>query len=206
MKVLVSAVSLAVLGLTGAALVSQPGYSQSDPEASRFMVQPEATIYRDAGYRGPAVFVGEEERDLGLNWRVNAIRVKSGRWQLCERTNFRGTCHIFDSSQSMLDTPFRGLVIQSMRPIGGGIGGGGGGMNDGGPSLRGLSSQYYAQPTQYGFRVRACAGISATASCAARNADTFCRQMGWNGAAWQTMETVNRVTYLSDVLCTRTGY
>ena len=32
---------------------------------------PEATIYRDAGYRGPAVFIGEEKPNLGLAWPVN---------------------------------------------------------------------------------------------------------------------------------------
>ena len=206
MKVLLSAVSVLVLGVAGAALLSEPGYSQTDAEANRYLFRTEATIYRDAGYQGPAVFIGEEKANLDLNWRVNAIRVKSGRWQLCERTNFRGTCRVYDADRPMLNSAMRGFVVQSMRPIAGGGGSGGGGINDGGPSLRGMSSQYYAQPTRYGFRVRACSSISATVSCAARNADNFCRQMGWAGAGWQTMETVNRVTYLSDVLCTRTGY
>lgn len=67
MKVLLSAVSVLVLGVAGAALLSEPGYSQTDAEANRYLFRTEATIYRDAGYQGPAVFIGEEKANLDLN-------------------------------------------------------------------------------------------------------------------------------------------
>ena len=51
---------------------------------------PEATIYRDAGFRGPAVFIGEAKPNLGLAWPVNSVRVTNGQWQLCERMRYRG--------------------------------------------------------------------------------------------------------------------
>jgi hypothetical protein len=77
---------------------------------------PEATIYRDAGYRGPAVFIGEEKPNLGLAWPVNSIRVPSGRWELCEKTRYRGNCRTVDRDTPMLNNVLRGLTIQSIRP------------------------------------------------------------------------------------------
>ena len=69
-----------------------------------------------------------------------------------------------------------------------------------------MAAEFFTQPSQWGQRVRACTSSSVTAACAARSADAFCKQQGWTGSASQTMETVNRVVYLADVLCTRTGY
>ena len=69
----------------------------------RMVRPPEATIYRDAGYRGPAVFIGEAKPNLGLAWPVNSIRVPNGRWELCERTRYRGTCRTVDRDTPMLN-------------------------------------------------------------------------------------------------------
>src|SRR3546814_20513355 len=61
---------------------------------------PEATIYRDAGYRGPAGFIGEAKPNLGLAWPVNSIRVPNGRWELFERTRYRGTYRTADRDKT----------------------------------------------------------------------------------------------------------
>ena len=167
----------------------------------------EATIYRDSGYRGPAVFVGEAKSDLGLAWPVNSIRVASGRWELCERTRYRGNCRTVDRDTPMLGSVLRGMTVQSIRPVGGG---GGGGWNPNPPandqSTRGSFAEFHTQPSSNGYRVPACSSGSATAACAARSADTWCRSIGWNGSAREHMETVNRREYLADVLCVRSGY
>ena len=165
--------------------------------------EPEAIIYRDAGFNGPAVAVSQEQPDLRLAWRVNSIRIKAGEWQVCEKPNFRGTCIVYRNDTPLLGNVISGRKVQSMRLIGGWQRPP---LGDGGPSLRGMASQYFTQPAHYGQRVPACPTGSATAACGARNADAFCHSMGWNGAAWQMVETVGRVTYLADVLCTRTGY
>src|SRR3546814_2667519 len=74
-------------------------------------------------YRGPAVFIGEAKPNLGLAWPVNSIRVPNGRWELCERTRYRGNCRTVDRDTPMLNNVLRGITVQSIRPVGGGGGG-----------------------------------------------------------------------------------
>lgn len=168
---------------------------------------PEATIYRDAGYRGPAVFIGEEKPNLGLAWPVNSIRVPNGRWELCEKTRYRGNCRTVDRDTPMLNNILRGLTIQSIRPV---SGGGGGGWNPNPPAndqvARGNFAEFHTQPAERNYRVLACTRGSATANCAAQTADTWCRSIGWNGSAREHLETVSGRVYLADVLCVRSGY
>ena len=168
---------------------------------------PEATIYRDAGYRGPAVFIGEEKPNLRLSWPVNSIRVTRGRWELCERTRYRGNCRTVDRDTPMLNNVLRGITVQSIRPAGSG---GGGGWNPNPPAndqvARGNFAEFHTQPAERNYRVLACARGSATANCAAQTADNWCRSIGWNGSAREHMETVSGRIYLADVLCVRSGY
>lgn len=191
-------------GVLAAAGVSVAA-AQSDKMLRPPMMQPEAIIYRDANYQGPAVNVSEPQPNLGLAWRVNAVRVRSGEWQLCERTNYRGRCRVVDR-----DTPvfaIRGIDVQSMRPMGGSSGGGWQQPGEPGnnPSLRGMAAQFYAAPAERGYRVLACEYGSVTANCARQSADRFCSRMGWRTSARQGMETVRGRVYLADVLCSNTG-
>jgi hypothetical protein len=167
---------------------------------------PEATIYRDATYRGPAVFIGEAKPNLGLSWPVNSIRVKSGRWELCERARYRGPCRTVDRDTPMLGKLLRGITIQSIRPLGTG----GGNWNPAPPAndqvARGSFAEFHTQPAKSSYRILACESGSATANCAAQAADTYCRSIGWNGSAREHMETINGRIYLADVLCVRSGY
>ena len=166
---------------------------------------PEATIYRDAAYRGPAVFVGEAKPNLGLAWPVNSVRVARGRWELCEKSRYRGTCRTVDRDTPMLNNVLRGIAIQSIRPVGTG-----GGWNPNPPAndqvARGNFAEFHTQPATAAYRVPACPMGSATASCAARAADNWCRTIGWNGSAREHIETIGGRDYLADVLCVRSGY
>lgn len=179
--------------------------SNAQPPEDKMYRPPEATIYRDAAYRGPAVFIGEQKPDLGLAWPVNSIRVASGRWELCERTRFRGNCRTVERDTPMLNNVLRGLTIQSIRPVGTG-----GGWNPNPPAngqvARGSFAEFHTQPATGNFRVPACNSGSATAACAARTADNWCRSIGWNGSAREHMETIGGRVYLADVLCVRSGY
>jgi hypothetical protein len=187
----------------GAAVVAT---STAQTPDDRMYRPPEATIYRDAGYRGPAVFIGEAKPNLGLAWPVNSIRVASGRWELCEKTRFRGNCRTVERDTPMLNSILRGLTIQSIRPAGSG----GGGWNPNPPAndqvARGNFAEFHTQPSTGGTRVLACTSGSSTAACAARAADNWCRTIGWNGSAREHMETVGGREYLADVLCVRSGY
>lgn len=193
----------AMVAVSGAGLFAA---SSAQPPEDKMLRPPEATIYRDAAYKGPAVFIGEEKSNLGLAWPVNSIRVASGRWELCERTRFRGQCRTVDRDTPMMGNILRGITVQSIRPVGSG----GGGWNPNPPAndqvARGNFAEFHTQPSQGNYRVLACTRGSATANCAAQTADTWCRSIGWNGSAREHMETVAGRIYLADVLCVRSGY
>ena len=193
----------AVVAVSGAGLFAS---SSAQPPEDKMLRPPEATNYRDAAYKGPAVFIGEEKSNLGLAWPVNSIRVASGRWELCERTRFRGQCRTVDRDTPMMGNILRGITVQSIRPVGSG----GGGWNPNPPAndqvARGNFAEFHTQPSQGNYRVLACTRGSATANCAAQTADTWCRSIGWNGSAREHMETVAGRIYLADVLCVRSGY
>ncbi|MBA3940048.1 MAG: hypothetical protein C0520_02430 [Sphingopyxis sp.] len=192
----------AVVAVAGAGSLAT---STAQTPEDRMYRPPEATIYRDAAYKGPAVFIGEEKPNLGLSWPVNSIRVASGRWELCERTRFRGQCRTVDRDTPILNNVLRGLTIQSIRPVGTG-----GGWNPNPPAndqvARGNFAEFHTQPSERSARVLACARGSATANCAAQTADSWCRSIGWNGSAREHLETVSGRVYLADVLCVRSGY
>jgi len=167
--------------------------------------QGEATIYRDVGFQGPAVFVGEAKSDLQLNWPVRSIRVRSGTWELCARTRFRSPCARVSADEADLRRVSRLLyAVQSMRPVGYAPPV----QPDppAGTSLRGMSGEFFPAPGRNGYRILSCPNGNSTANCAAQTADNYCKSVGYGGSASQTQETVYSRVYLADVLCTRTGY
>lgn len=189
---------LAIAGLFGAEVVTAQTDKMARPAA-------EATIYRDAGFQGPAVFVGQANPNLGLAWPVNSIRITSGTWELCERTNYRGDCRTYTSDIPVLKDPFRGLTIQSMRPIGQ-SGGSFIGVEARDQVTTGQFAEFHTQPASRGYRIPACPLGRVSANCAARTADNYCRGIGWNGSAREHMETVGRVVFLADVLCVKSNF
>lgn len=164
----------------------------------------EATIYRDAFFSGPAVAVREAQPNLGLAWPVRSIRVRSGTWELCSRSNFRNPCIRVSADEPNLARSFNfsGILV-SMRPVGGPV------QPIEPPivqrSLRGMAAEFFPAPVQRGGRVPACLIGSATAACAAISADRFCQTAGWRGSRSQALETEGRRVYLADVLCANSG-
>lgn len=197
-----STLSLLIAG--GIAAAATASIAQTDKMAP--MGRGEATIYRDANFSGPAVFVGEAKTNLALRWSVNSIRVKSGTWELCARTRYRAPCITVSADEPNIRrfAP-QMMMVQSMRPLG---------YAPpviehpaAGTSLRGMAGEFFPAPgNSSGRRILACGYGSATANCAATTADSYCKSVGYAGSASQTMETVNGRVYLADVLCTRTGY
>lgn len=192
----------AVAGIT----IAAAAWAQTDKMAPSG--RGEATIYRDIDFQGPAVYVGEAKPNLGLNWPVRSIRVRSGLWELCSRTRYRGRCTKVSADERDIrgQTGFLDMV-QSMRPLGGPQ------IQPpvqpeppAGPSLRGMGAEFFPAPGRYNVRILSCPNGNSTANCAARTADDFCRSAGWNGSASESQETVNRRVYLADVLCVRSGF
>jgi hypothetical protein len=197
-----SIIRLAALGALAAAVFPFAVAGAQDDKMWRPPAQPEATFYRDMNYSGPAVYVNEAKPNLQLNWPVNSIRIKSGRWQLCEQPNFRGECRTYDRDTVMMYRPYTGRRVQSMRPVGWSPPG----EQGANPSLRGMAAQFFPAPATNGYRVLACPNGSASSSCAARTADQFCVSMNWRRSARQSMQTIAGRTYLADVLCSYTGH
>jgi hypothetical protein len=194
-KIIIAGSTLALLGTAGSA--------QTDKMAP--IGRGEATIYRDIGFQGPAVFVGEAKSDLGLSWPVRSIRVRSGTWELCARTRYRSPCARVSADEADLSRVSRLLYrVQSMRPLGYAPPV----QPDppAGTSLRGMSGEYFPAPGRNGYRILSCPNGGSTANCAAKTADDYCKSLGYGGSARQTQETVYSRVYLADVLCTRTGY
>lgn len=194
------------LAVTVALALAPAAFSQTDKMAP--IGQGEATIYRDIGFQGPAVFVGEAKSDLQLSWSVKSIRVRSGTWELCARTRYRPPCARVSADEADLRRVSRVLyAVQSMRPLGGSP------VQPpfqpdppAGTSLRGMAAEFFPAPGRYNARIISCPTGNSTASCAARTADEFCRSVGWNGSKSESQETINRRIYLADVLCVRSGY
>ncbi len=196
-KILVRVAALSALTMTALTMTAPAAAQRS-----------EATIYRDANFSGPAMFIDRANPNLGLAWPVRSIRVPAGNWELCPQTNFRGTCMIIGQNTADLRRAYGWAgPLQSMRPLnqggGGGNGGGGGGTYPG--SLRGMASEFFPAPRSGNSRVLACRNNNATANCAADTADRFCRSVGWRGALHQTMQSERNRVYLADVLCANAG-
>jgi Beta/Gamma crystallin len=193
----------AALVASAALAVAATAWAQTDKMAP--IGRGEATIYRDTGFQGPAVFVGEAKSNLGLAWSVRSIRVRSGTWELCARTRFRSPCFKVSADENDLRRIYPLLyAVQSMRPVGYAPPV----QPDppAGTSLRGMSGEFFPAPGRNGYRILSCANGGSTANCAARTADDYCKSIGYGGSASQTQETVYGRVYLADVLCTRTGY
>jgi hypothetical protein len=200
-----SARHIFALSLATAALFSASSSVTAQDDERRFETG-SATLFRAAAYGGTAVTVRNDDGNLRLPWRVQSIRVRDGRWQVCEQAFYRGNCRTIDRDIPLLS--LRGIEVQSIRriqmptpeqPI----------LDPqpaNGQTLRGNFAQFFVAPQINRLRVRACNTGTATAACAARSADEFCRALGWGGSSREHLESVGREVYLADVLCVRTGY
>lgn len=117
---LVSAVALAA-GLAAlafpAAADHRPG---GDGYRGDFRRDAGAVLYADAGFRGEGIRIDGAEPNLSryrFNDRASSIEIRSGVWQVCVDSEFRGRCEIIDASTHSLK-PF-GLNdnISSLRPV-----------------------------------------------------------------------------------------
>ena len=77
--------------------------------------EPLAIIYRDIGYRGPAVTLTGPRPDLDLQWPIRSIRVHRGVWELCARRNYHGRCVIYEASERSIPSAVE--YTQSARPV-----------------------------------------------------------------------------------------
>ena len=153
---------------------------------------PSITLYELPNYQGGSRSFGADVSnmaDQGFNDRAQSARV-NGRWRVCEDSRLRGRCVELSGDVPDLAQVRLTAAISSIEDLnrGGGFGGGYGGGNFGGggrpnpgPSLDGRSVSFFPQPPP-GFR----------------NADDFCRRMGFSGVVYADDRGV-----LRDVVCRR---
>lgn len=165
------------------------------------------TFYQRPNFRGQATTFRSGDPDVNLPFYPGSIRAE-GSWQLCPETRFRGRCVYANSSYRTAEDLGLRFNVRSLVPERpGGPGGGpvpplpGPGGNAGGPTLRGMASQFYSEPMYGRQRVVACASGAGSALCAKQTADRFCRDANWRTARSFEQQTLGRRAYLADVLC-----
>lgn len=182
-----SLASSVMLGGSAAAQQVEPAIAQIPPG--------EITLFSGSNFNAVTFVVNGPRAILTVPFRVRSVRMRQGRpWELCSRTQYRD-CQTFNgpvSSISLTVASARPVQPQIQPPI------------VGGRSLRGMAAEFFPAPTnQQGVRVDV---PNANANAAAQRADRFCTRVGWNGSAYQRLETVRGRVYLADVLCVRSGF
>ena len=164
----------------------------------------EMTFFSTPVHSGSRYTVTGPREHIDLGWQVRSVIIAPGdQWEVCTGPRYRGTCTRLDKTATHIR-----YSVASARPVGGfttlpapippGAGGGASG-----PSLRGMSAEFFRAPAGGGRRVESCP--NGAAACAAERADAFCRARGWTASSYERQETVGGRIYLADVLCTRTN-
>lgn len=169
-----------------------PGGGQADADIS---------LYRAPNYQGPHIRAQTAVPDLGIAWRVRSVRVHRGEWQVCSGPDYGGVCRTIDDDIPIIAALSDNSRIRSIRPAPRQPGGGG----NAGPSLRGMASEFFTQPSSRGQRILACQRGQATANCARQTAEQFCRGRGYNHVGNVALQSERGRVYLADVLCKRSA-
>ncbi|KCZ46187.1 beta/gamma crystallin-related protein [Hyphomonas pacifica] len=80
------------------------------------------TLYVDSYERGASLGLNEGVSDLSryrFNDNVSSIKIRSGKWEVCEHANFKGRCQIIDASNDKLNGLRLNDNISSIRPVDG---------------------------------------------------------------------------------------
>lgn len=183
---------IAATALTAVALAAPSG-----AEAQR---RGEMTFFSNMSYSGARYTVTGPRENVSIPFPIRSVIVAPGeRWEICSRTGYRDCIMISENIANLRRTVASARPWQTPAPPGPGPGPGPGGGSSG-PSLRGMSAEFFRAPENRGQRIECRQGAAA---CASENADRFCRGRSWSGSSYERLETVRGRNYLADVLCTR---
>ena len=175
------------------------------PSASEAQRANQLTLYSEVGFRGRSIIVTGTQTLVNVPFTVRSARIAPREaWQVCPLPAFQGPCNTFQESQGNIlwrvssarprtftPAPTPTPLPSPVPPPGSGTA----------PSLRGMSAEFFPQPSDRNGRVESC--TQGTARCAQQSADRFCQSRGWTASAHETQETINRRNLLADVLCTQ---
>ncbi|MBI1250934.1 MAG: hypothetical protein GC189_05645 [Alphaproteobacteria bacterium] len=168
-------------------------------------------LYGGPNYQGREVRLAFTEGDLarqGFNDAARSLRTDRP-WLVCRDADFQGRCTVVEGDVPNLNAIGLFGAISSARPYDGPEEDLSGGYSPGGPP----PGQGFDRPTASGrtasFFARtetpACdTWGAATQTCVQRTADAFCRERGFNTAAYFAVDSSRgRYQTLEDVLCVR---
>jgi hypothetical protein len=163
----------------------------------------ELTLFSEIGFRGRSYVVTGARPNIFLFFTVRSARLARGEaWELCSSIGFRGSCNVIREDQGNVAwqvasvRPSRAVQLPAPVPPSPGPG-------PVGQSLRGMTAEFFPQPSDRGGRVLSC--VSGAAACATDAANRFCQSRGWNGSEYERQETVAGRVFLADVLCSQTA-
>lgn len=180
----------------------------SAPAVAQDRMAPNAQLFSATDFMGRSLTVTRETPILQTSWRPRSIRMGGGSsWEVCEQRHFMGRCAILTGSSTNLASQLGITRIGSIRParsIPPNPGPGPlPGPGDGGQSLRGMAAEFFPAPESRGRRIDACDTQGGSAACITREAENFCRSMGYVSARNRAAQTIRGRIYLADVLCSR---
>ncbi len=80
-------------------------------------------LFEDANFRGDRERIRQDEPNLrlrGFNDVASSLRVREGRWEICDNFNYRGQCRVVDANQSNLSVMGFNDRVSSVRRLDGG--------------------------------------------------------------------------------------
>ncbi len=182
----------------------------SAPAMAQDRMAPNAQLFSAPNFMGRSLTVTRETPVLQASWQPRSIRMGGGSsWEVCEQRHFMGRCTVLTGSSTNLTSQLGITRIGSIRParsIPPNPGPGPGplpGPGGNGQSLRGMAAEFFPAPESRGRRIDACNTQGGSAACITREAENFCRSVGYASVRNSAAETVGGRIYLADVLCSR---
>ena len=175
------------------------------PAAAQDRMAPNAQLFSATNYQGRSLTVVRDMPVIPATWSARSIRMGGGSsWEVCELPNFRGRCTVLTGSSANLQAQLGVSGVRSIRaavavptplpqPVPGG----------GGRSLKGMAAEFFPAPETRGRRIEACNREGGGSACITREADNFCKSMGYVRSRNSAAQTISGRIFLADVLCSR---
>lgn len=110
-----AAVTLAVVGLSSAAVAQVPAFGE--PDWIPGQTPSTLTLYSEAGLQGRGLLIVRPSGNLSASFRAASLKTTGGAWEVCDAPNFRGQCQVVDGWQLSLNRDLGLRQVRSMRPV-----------------------------------------------------------------------------------------
>lgn len=150
----------------------------------------EAVIFERGDFKGASITLSSPTEHIDPAFTARSVRITgSAAWELCSGNTFTG-CRRVDRSRAGV------FIVRSARPVAPVV------VTRVSPpnhSLRGVASEFFVAPSRGSARVAVARG---SAEQMQREADDFCRAVGWQVSVHAQVQQEGTQFYLVDVLCT----